>query len=106
MAGRPGQRLQRLGQLGAVATGHLDVQQHQIAGAVCARAASALRLQPLQRLCRTGCLSDDGGAWRGAVIDQRTQPQPRQCLIVDQQHAQFPVGRWSRVHSGTTICTR
>ena len=67
------------GELGAVAAGHLDVEQQQVAAA---------RRQPDQRLRRVGGLADDDRARLAAFADQAAQAQPRQLLVVDDENAQ------------------
>jgi hypothetical protein len=80
---------QLVGELRAVAAGHRDVEQHDVAG---------LRRQPHQRLRHVGGLADHARRRRRAGRHQRAQPQPRELLVVDQQDPQ----RFHR-HSGTTI---
>ncbi len=67
------------GELGAVAAGHLHVEQQQVAAA---------RRQPDERLGRVRGLADDDRARLAALADEALQAQSRELFVVDDEHAQ------------------
>jgi hypothetical protein len=101
---RQGQAAQLCGQFHAAAPGHVDVEQHHMAGharcwLVC---ALTLLLQPHHRLGRIGGLADHRGTRFGASVDQRAQPKPRELLVIDEQDTKRLA---LRAHAGTTMRT-
>ena len=101
------QSAQFIGELQAVASGHVDVGQHQVAsrlrGAGLGVRALTMLLQPHHRLRGVGGFADHRGARLGARLDQAAQAPPGQVFVIDEQDAQRLGGR---AHSGTSMSTR
>jgi hypothetical protein len=78
------------GELGAVAAGHLHVEQEQVA---------FVRGQPDERLRRVRRLAGDDAARLAAFGDHALQAEPRELFVVDDEDAQRTGGDGSVRHS-------